>query len=305
MRVQHRHIIYIQGYDPRGLAQYYRMFRTELRSFARLYGISANVTRPQSADGGERASWTIETKADDWQTKTDYDFLRFEDFIQKDLAQPIWRIVFHAVWIYWRLIVARHGLALLHDELALCHLHHLAASGDAGRGALRRSARLGCRERPRRNRRAPLLWYRSRDRRLHRCHGRGAEIYGEAHLRALSAVRHDLDLAVLASPAPGLGSAHRSLCAASRRCHQRQRGAGDRAGRPQLRIVPRRRAFGARAETRPFARPARSARRASDHRRQFPDRRLPQGLAGISAIICAGLRWNRRSTGSTARRART
>ena len=53
MRVKHRHIIYIQGYDPRGLAQYYRMFRTELRSFARLYGISASVTRPQSAADGE------------------------------------------------------------------------------------------------------------------------------------------------------------------------------------------------------------------------------------------------------------
>src|SRR5437868_2041732 len=80
------------------------MFRTELRSFARLYGISASVTRPQTADGGERASWTIETKAADWQTRADYDFLRFEDFIQRDLAQPIWRIVLHAVWIYWRLI---------------------------------------------------------------------------------------------------------------------------------------------------------------------------------------------------------
>ncbi|MFO1108037.1 MAG: hypothetical protein U1E61_02505 [Bradyrhizobium sp.] len=105
MRVQHRHIIYIQGYDPRGLAQYYRMFRTELRKFARLYGIAATTTRPQAADSGEIASWTIETKADDWQTRTDYDFLRFEDFIQRDLAQPIWRIVLHAVWIYWRLIV--------------------------------------------------------------------------------------------------------------------------------------------------------------------------------------------------------
>ena len=109
MRVQHRHIIYIQGYDPRGLAQYYRMFRTELRKFARLYGIEATTTRPQAADGSETASeiasWTIETRAADWQTRTDYDFLRFEDFIQRDLAQPIWRIVFHAVWIYWRLIL--------------------------------------------------------------------------------------------------------------------------------------------------------------------------------------------------------
>ena len=106
MRVQHRHIIYIQGYDPRGLAQYYRMFRTELRKFGRLYALAATMGRPQAAPDGEIASWTIETRADDWQTSTRYDFLRFEDFIQRDLAAPIWHTVFHAVWIYWRLVFA-------------------------------------------------------------------------------------------------------------------------------------------------------------------------------------------------------
>jgi pimeloyl-ACP methyl ester carboxylesterase len=104
VRVQHRHIIYIQGYDPRGLAQYYRMFRTELRKFGRLYQLSATISRPKVAADDEIASWTIETKADDWQTHTAYDFLQFEDFIQRDLASPIWRTVFHSVWIYWRLV---------------------------------------------------------------------------------------------------------------------------------------------------------------------------------------------------------
>ena len=104
MRVQHRHIIYVQGYDPRGLAQYYRMFRTELRKFGRLYQLTASITRPQVAPDGETASWTIETKAGDWQTRTSYDFLRWEDLIQRDLAAPIWGTVFHAMWIYWRLV---------------------------------------------------------------------------------------------------------------------------------------------------------------------------------------------------------
>jgi len=104
VRVQHRHIIYVQGYDPRGLAQYYRMFRTELRKFGRLYQLTATISRPQSAPDGERASWTIETKAGDWQTRTSYDFLRFEDLIQRDLAAPIWGTVFQAIWIYWRLV---------------------------------------------------------------------------------------------------------------------------------------------------------------------------------------------------------
>jgi hypothetical protein len=104
VRVQNRHIIYVQGYDPRGLAQYYRMFRTELRKFGRLYQLKTTITRPQNVSDGEIASWSIETKADDWQTCTAYDFLRFEDFIQRDLAQPIWNTVFYAVWIYWRLV---------------------------------------------------------------------------------------------------------------------------------------------------------------------------------------------------------
>ena len=104
MRVQHRHIVYVQGYDPRGLAQYYRMFRTELRKFGRLYQLGATISRPLTSADGETASWTIETKAGDWQTRTSYDFLRFEDLIQRDLAAPVWSTVFQAVWIYWRLV---------------------------------------------------------------------------------------------------------------------------------------------------------------------------------------------------------
>jgi len=104
VRVQHRHIVYVQGYDPRGLAQYYRMFRTELRKFDRLYQLTTTISRPQTAPDGERASWSIETKADDWQTRTSYDFLRFEDLIQRDLAAPILGTVLRAIWIYWRLV---------------------------------------------------------------------------------------------------------------------------------------------------------------------------------------------------------
>src|ERR1700682_4646285 len=80
------------------------MFRTELRKFGRLYQLSATITRPQVAPDGETASWTIETQTSDWQTRTSYDFLRWEDLIQRDLASPIWRTVLHAIWIYWRLV---------------------------------------------------------------------------------------------------------------------------------------------------------------------------------------------------------
>jgi hypothetical protein len=104
VRVQNRHIIYVQGYDPRGLARYYRMFRTELRKFDRLYQLKTTISRPQDLSDGEIASWRIETRANDWQTCTAYDFLRFEDFIKRDLAQPIWKTVFSAVWVYLQLV---------------------------------------------------------------------------------------------------------------------------------------------------------------------------------------------------------
>jgi len=107
VRVQNRHVIYVQGYDPRGLAQYYRMFRTELRKFEKLYHLTAKIGRPENIAESEIASWTIETKADGWQTRTTYDFLRFEDFIQRDLTLPIWHIVSYTIWIYFRLII--HG----------------------------------------------------------------------------------------------------------------------------------------------------------------------------------------------------
>jgi hypothetical protein len=64
VRVQRRHIIYVQGYDPRGLAQYYRMFRTELRKSDQLYGIASSIGRPQSSADGSMASWTIDTQGD-------------------------------------------------------------------------------------------------------------------------------------------------------------------------------------------------------------------------------------------------
>src|SRR5882762_1216901 len=91
------------------------MFRTELRKFSRLYQLQAVISRPKVAPDDEIASWSIDTTASDWQTRTAYDFLRFEDFIQQDLASPIWRTVFSAVWIYWRLVfagtIARFGKA--------------------------------------------------------------------------------------------------------------------------------------------------------------------------------------------------
>ena len=195
-----------------GLAQYYRMFRTELRRFGRLYQLAATISRPKVAPDGETASWTIETRADDWATRTSYDFLRFEDLIQRDLAAPIWRTVLHAMWIYWRLVfggtIARFWKAHWRFATFISYPHFLLfneaiwslgiAYGFArGLGSARHSRPVQHRRRGGRIRRSP------------RHH---PEIHREQDLSALSFVRHDMDLGILAPPAAGMGSAHRPFC---------------------------------------------------------------------------------------------
>src|SRR5438876_2941877 len=135
------------------------MFRTELRKFGRLYRLTATISRPQSISDGEIASWTIDTKADDWQTRTNYDFLRFEDFIQRDLAAPIWRTVFQAVWIYWRLVFAG-TIARFWRQLAVCDLHHLSAFPVVAGSGVRGNAGLCVREGTGYARRPQCLRYR-------------------------------------------------------------------------------------------------------------------------------------------------
>ena len=247
MRVQHRHIVYVQGYDPRGLAQYYRMFRTELRKFGRLYQLTTTISRPQTVPDGERASWSIETKADDWQTRTSYDFLRFEDLIQRDLAAPILGTVLRAIWIYWRLVfrgtIARFWKAnwrfatfityphLLLLVEALCSLG-IALGIAAGLNALGIPRVFGIV--------TALLVVR-------RAAGHGAEIHRKPDLSALSVVRHDLDLAILPPPAAGMGSAYRPFRRISRQGRARERRRGNRRRRPQFGIVSGHRDSGARA----------------------------------------------------------
>ncbi len=232
MRVQHRHIIYIQGYDPRGLAQYYRMFRTELRKFGRLYQLSATMSRPKVAADDEMASWTIETKADDWQTRTNYDFLRFEDFIQRDLASPIWRTVFHAVWIYWRMVfagtIARFAKANWRFATFVTYPHFvllLEALGAAGMAFVFRKGldALGI----------PAVFSVAAAIAIFVALLGIMLKYTENSTYVLYLLSdHDLDLGVRASRAPGMGPAYRPFCPASRRRRTLERRRGNRHRRP-------------------------------------------------------------------------
>jgi len=98
--VRRRHVIYVPGYDPRGLAEYFRMFRSGYPKFTALYGIEGRMGKPVSPPDRFSTTWTIDTKGRDWQVETTYEFLRWEDIIRRDFERPMWWKILHAfkVW---------------------------------------------------------------------------------------------------------------------------------------------------------------------------------------------------------------
>jgi hypothetical protein len=95
VQVHRRLIIYVQGYDPRGLAEYYRMFRREFRRTCELYGLTGKIGKPQADPRHFTTTWDITTNGDGWQVETRYLFLRWEDIIRKDFERPPWWKVVH------------------------------------------------------------------------------------------------------------------------------------------------------------------------------------------------------------------
>jgi hypothetical protein len=90
VQVKRRLLIYVQGYDPRGLAEYYRMFRREYRRTCELYGLRGQVSRAENDPERFITTWNATTDGDGWQVATRYMFLRWEDIIRQDFARPAW-----------------------------------------------------------------------------------------------------------------------------------------------------------------------------------------------------------------------
>jgi pimeloyl-ACP methyl ester carboxylesterase len=147
LRVRHRHVIYVQGYDPRGLAVYYRMFAGEYARSCTLHGLAGDVTRPVGVPGRFADRWSYGTRGDGWEVRTTYDFLRWDDIIRRDFARPTWWKLLQMVGILLRTIVNGVWLRILraHWRFALFAIYPLVllllfAALAAGLGALGASA---------------------------------------------------------------------------------------------------------------------------------------------------------------------
>jgi hypothetical protein len=95
VQVRKRLVIYVQGYDPRGLAEYYRMFRREFRRTCELYGLTGKIGGVEDDPKPFTAAWGVTTSGDGWQVETRYLFLRWEDIIRMDFVRPPWWKIVH------------------------------------------------------------------------------------------------------------------------------------------------------------------------------------------------------------------
>ena len=85
----------MEGYDPQGAEGYYRLFRRELARFRKLWPLEVELG-DLKLDSKDIAHWTIETNGPNWRVSTYYEFLRLEEFIGGNMAQPLGRQLFRA-----------------------------------------------------------------------------------------------------------------------------------------------------------------------------------------------------------------
>jgi hypothetical protein len=145
-RVRKRHVIYCQGYDPRGLAEYYRLFRGEYRKACELYGMTGKVGKIVNPPDRFTTTWPLDTQGktadgEEWRVETTYEFLRWEDIIRNDFMRPAWWKLVNGVrgflgtvfsGTYFKIFGASWRFALFiaySFVILLCHLFVSALAG--------------------------------------------------------------------------------------------------------------------------------------------------------------------------------
>ena len=86
--IRRRHVIYVSGYDPRGMQSFFDLLHRTCERFAKLWPIAATL-RAIDVEADDIARWQLDLHGADWQVATRYDFLRMETFIRADMEQPM------------------------------------------------------------------------------------------------------------------------------------------------------------------------------------------------------------------------
>ena len=138
--IRRRHVIYVEGYDPQGAEGYYNLFQRSFRRFLKNWPLQTKIG-DLVLDSDDFAHWDVDAAGPNWQVATRYDFLRQEQMIRANMAEPMWRQVRRALgWTFTYLFSGtlfrvyraslQYGLVLTHFQLLL--VEWLVVSGLGG-----------------------------------------------------------------------------------------------------------------------------------------------------------------------------
>src|SRR3979409_534169 len=65
-RVRRRHVLYVEGYDPRGAEAYYQVFQRSCDRFRKTWSVEQTLA-PFEIDSDDFAHWSLTTKSAGWQ----------------------------------------------------------------------------------------------------------------------------------------------------------------------------------------------------------------------------------------------
>jgi hypothetical protein len=85
--IRRRHVIYVEGYDPQGAEGYYNLFERAWRRFVKIWAVDGKLGGLQ-LDSADFAHWDVEAAGPNWRVTTRYDFLRQEQVIRANMAEP-------------------------------------------------------------------------------------------------------------------------------------------------------------------------------------------------------------------------
>jgi pimeloyl-ACP methyl ester carboxylesterase len=141
--VRRRHVLYVEGYDPRGAEVYYQLFQRSCDRFRKAFSVEVTLD-PFAMDSDDFAHWSLTSRSARWQVATRYDFVRLERHVRAAMFGPTVRQIVRGLgWLIddvvsgamWRIFRGswRFGVHLLSIQTLL--LLWLAVSAALGLAA--------------------------------------------------------------------------------------------------------------------------------------------------------------------------
>ncbi len=89
-RVKNRHVFFVAGYHPMAVDGHFRVFTRELRRFASVWSLKVSCPEDAPEPTSTGIVWDVDTEGKDWNTRTRFELLAWDQMVQADMTRPLW-----------------------------------------------------------------------------------------------------------------------------------------------------------------------------------------------------------------------